>query len=127
MANPRILSISPKFAPQGKSTKSRDEYIYHHLTNQMDNIIYIYLKFDNPSEINMWSKQQIQGLKQTAYSYVTNDDIRDHLSALNSHLNNYERQPLFHEKNRQWKQVESEADVIYRILESLQVGQQSLN
>jgi hypothetical protein len=75
----------------------------------------------------MWNKQDIQVLKQRAYACINDDDIRDHLSALNIHLNNYEKKPLFHEKNQQWRQAEYEADLISNLLDSLPAGRQSLN
>lgn len=70
----------------------------------------------------MWNKQQIQMLKQEAYSFSENEGIRDHISLLNAHLNNYEKKPLFHEKNRLWRLAEQEADLIRNMLNSLQVG-----
>jgi hypothetical protein len=58
----------------------------------------------------MWNNQQIQTLKEKATSFIADDYIRGHLSALNAHLNNYGRQLLIHKKNEKWREAECEAN-----------------
>ena len=73
----------------------------------------------------MWNKQQIQMLKQEAYSFSNHEGIRDHISVLNAHLNNYEKKTFVSEKNQAWKEAEKEANLIRSLLDSLQVDCQS--
>lgn len=75
----------------------------------------------------MWTKQQIQELKRTAYTFYNDDYIGEHLAALNIHLNNADGQPLFHEKNNEWRAVEGEASLIAARVASLSIGSNSLN
>ena len=69
----------------------------------------------------MWNKQQIRNLNQKANAYCGDDYVRDHLDALNFHLNNYEMLTLPQKRIEQWKEVECEADHIrdrfFQILE----------
>ena len=74
----------------------------------------------------MWQKQQILTLKKTAYAHCADDDIQQHLTALNLHLNKYESLPLIHQKNEKWKEVEWEADQIKARLVLLNVELPSL-
>ena len=75
----------------------------------------------------MWNKNQIRELKEAAYHSPDEDEIREHLTALNVHLNNFERQPLVHKKKEIWKEVEREADYIKARLASLNVEWQPQN
>ena len=75
----------------------------------------------------MWNKDQIRALKQTAYSFISDDYVREHLSALNIRLSSYDRQPLVTDKNRLWREAEHEADLIREKLDSMQTGNGALN
>jgi len=75
----------------------------------------------------MWNKHQIQALKEKAYSFSDDNDVRTHLTAMNVHLNKYERMFLIHKKNEEWKEVEREANGIKARLTALNVELPSLN
>jgi hypothetical protein len=75
----------------------------------------------------MWNKQQIQTLKEKAYFFCGDDCVRKHLTAINVHLSNYERQLLVHSRNEEWREAEGEADQIKSRLLSMNVDLQSLN
>jgi hypothetical protein len=60
----------------------------------------------------MWNKQQIQALKEKAHYFISDDYIREHLTALNFHLSIYEGHTLVYKKQEKWVEVEAEANHI---------------
>jgi len=60
-------------------------------------------------------------LKQIAYGYPEVEEIQQHLTALNVHLNNFDKINSIPKKNGVWKEVEREAENIKALLASMHV------
>jgi hypothetical protein len=67
----------------------------------------------------MWTKQSINDLKDAARAFLSEENIREHITALNVHLNRFESQPLIHKKIEHWKEAETEADWLKTMLGGL--------